>query len=182
MPTSSAHHYRRARASPSTAPGHARAATHARRAIRRASRASRRPTPVFERGKGADTKGADPDRRLRIAARLTACQLAHISCYRTDGIAPTGPTFQFNRPVGGRAGGDQNRRGRQRRSPGGARPFGGTPRRAISFAASCQLLGAATKASSARVSFCAACQEHVYEPLPCVLPGAAAAPGAIGHA
>ena len=80
MPASSAHHYRHARAGPSTAPGHARAATHARRAICRARRATRRPTSVFERGKGADTKDAGPDRRLRITARLTACQLAYIYC------------------------------------------------------------------------------------------------------
>eukprot|EP00964_Phaeocystis_antarctica_P070620 scaffold43012_cov49-Phaeocystis_antarctica.AAC.11 len=46
VPAFSAHHYRRARASPSTAPGHARAATHARHAIRRAHRATRRPTPA----------------------------------------------------------------------------------------------------------------------------------------
>ena len=45
MPDSGAHH-RRARASPSTAPGHARAATHARHA----ALAARRPTPVFEGG------------------------------------------------------------------------------------------------------------------------------------
>ena len=98
MPACSAHHYRRARAVPSTAPRHVRAATHARRAIRRDSRASRRPTPVFERGKGADTKGADPDKRLRITARLTACQLARIYCYRIDGITPAGPAVQFYRP------------------------------------------------------------------------------------
>ena len=58
MPASGANHYRRARAGPSTAPGHARAATHARRAIRRAirraRRAARRVTPVFERGYNND--------------------------------------------------------------------------------------------------------------------------------
>ena len=53
MPDSGAHH-RRARASPSTAPGHARAATHARRAIRRAALAACRPTPVFEGGYNDD--------------------------------------------------------------------------------------------------------------------------------
>ena len=46
VPAFSAHHYRRARASPSTAPGHARAATHARHA----ALAARCPTPVFEGG------------------------------------------------------------------------------------------------------------------------------------
>ena len=54
MPAFNAYHYRRARAGPSTAPGHARAATHARRAIRRATRATRHPTPVFERGYNND--------------------------------------------------------------------------------------------------------------------------------
>eukprot|EP00964_Phaeocystis_antarctica_P121533 scaffold85187_cov45-Phaeocystis_antarctica.AAC.2 len=43
VPASSAHH--RARASPSTAAGHAHAATHARRAIQ-SSRIRRRPTPA----------------------------------------------------------------------------------------------------------------------------------------
>eukprot|EP00964_Phaeocystis_antarctica_P155194 scaffold124224_cov57-Phaeocystis_antarctica.AAC.1 len=52
------------------------------------------------------TEGADPIGRLRITARLTTCQAVHISCQGTNGIAPTGPTVQFCRSVGGRAGGD----------------------------------------------------------------------------
>ena len=49
VPACSANDYRRARTGPSTAPSHARAATHTRRAIRRADRATRRTTPAARR-------------------------------------------------------------------------------------------------------------------------------------
>eukprot|EP00964_Phaeocystis_antarctica_P058277 scaffold34559_cov60-Phaeocystis_antarctica.AAC.1 len=52
------------------------------------------------------TKGADPIGRLRIIARLAACQTVHISCEGTNGIAPTWSAVQFCWPVGGRAGVD----------------------------------------------------------------------------
>ena len=84
------------------------------------------------------SKGAYPIGRLRITARLTAYQAVHISCESTNSIAPTWSAVQLSRPVGGRAGCDYwIRRGRQWSSPGSAR------RLAISFSASCQLLGAA---------------------------------------
>ena len=127
------------------------------------------------------TTGADPSRRSITAFPKVSGGIAG------GGIAPTWPAVQFQRrwepcrwhlhlrkrAVGGASpqGGGVNhlelaRKSQHRlanRSTDGVCPFGGAHRhrRAISFVAPCQT----EKASSARVGFCATCQEGIYEPL-----------------